>query len=161
MPWHFLFGKTLRTRLIPSSLAGLLLLAGQLHSATSWPQFRGPNGRGVAEGEKPPVHFGLTTNLLWKTALPSGHSSPCIWGERIFVTGFERETKRLETICLDRKSGKILWRRDAPVEKIEKVHHISTPASSTPTTDGKAVYVHFGSYGLLAYDFAGAVLWDR
>ena len=57
--------------------------------ADDWPQFRGPNGIGVAEG-RAPVHFGPTTNLLWKTALPSGLSSPCIVGGRIFLTGVEK-----------------------------------------------------------------------
>src|SRR5262249_42132729 len=92
---------------------------------------------------------------------PPGHSSPCVWDDRIFLTAFVRENKKLETICVDRKSGKILWRHEAPADKIEKVHQISTPASSTPVTDGKAVYVYFGSYGLLAYDFGGAVVWQK
>jgi outer membrane protein assembly factor BamB len=149
---------------VSTHLAVGLVMVSIISSAQAgsrWPQFRGPNGQGVAESEKPPVSFGPTTNLLWKTALPSGHSSPSIWEERIFVTAFDKETKKLETICLDRKTGKVLWRRSAPAERIEKVHEIGSPANSTPVTDGKNVYVYFGSYGLIAYDFEGAVVWQK
>lgn len=128
---------------------------------TQWPQFRGPNGAGIAEDARPPIYFGAETNLLWKTALPPGHSSPIVWDQRIFLTAFDRETKKLETICLDRGTGKVLWRRDAPAEQIEKVHTISNPAASTPVTDGQSVYVYFGSFGLIAYDFSGSVRWQK
>jgi len=125
-----------------------------------WPQFRGPNGSGVApDGMKLPLHFGPDRNLLWRTPLPSGHSSPCIWGERVFVTGFERPEKRLETICLDRHSGRILWRRAAPARTTERCHAISTPANPTPATDGQRVCVYFGSFGLLCYNFTGDEQW--
>ncbi|HEV3007084.1 MAG TPA: PQQ-binding-like beta-propeller repeat protein, partial [Pirellulales bacterium] len=127
-----------------------------------WPQFRGPGGQGVArEGMKLPAEFGPTTNVLWKTPLPSGYSSPCIWDDRIYLTGFDRETARLETICLDRATGAILWRRAAPAETIEKMHELNNPAASTPATDGERVYVYFGSYGLLCYDRDGDEQWKR
>ncbi len=128
----------------------------------SWPQFRGPNGSGIAvEGDSFPVEFGPKKKVLWKTSLPVGNSSPCIWGERIFLTGFDKESKKLETFCLDRSSGKILWRRRVPAEKIERTHKISSPATPTPATDGERVYVYFGSYGLLCYDFAGELQWEH
>ena len=127
-----------------------------------WPQFRGPSGLGVApEGMKLPVQFGPTEKVLWKTPLPPGHSSPCVWEDRIYVTGFDKPANKLETLCVDRASGKILWRRAAPAEKIEKVHQVNTPASSTPATDGARVYVYFGSYGLLCYDRDGEETWKR
>jgi outer membrane protein assembly factor BamB len=139
-----------------------LFVAVSSHAAGNWPQFRGPNGAGVAPDDKAgPVEFGPEKNLLWKTELSEGHSSPCISGERIFLTGHDRERKKLETICLDRSTGKILWRKDAPAEKIEKFHATGSPASSTPASDGKAVYVYFGSSGLIAYDLNGAVLWQK
>jgi len=85
-----------------------------------WPQFRGPSGQGIGrEGLKLPAKFGTNKNVIWKTALPLGYSSPCVLDDRIFVTGFHKETKNLETICLDRSTGRILWRQRAPVEKIE------------------------------------------
>jgi outer membrane protein assembly factor BamB len=125
-----------------------------------WPQFRGPNASGVApEGMKLPTKFGPNEHVVWKTPLPPGASSPCIWGDRIFLTDFDPEAKKLETFCLDRTNGQILWRRPAPADKIEKVHKVSSPAVATPAADGERVYVYFGSYGLLCYDFAGTELW--
>ena len=112
--------------LIGFASGSLLAVASQ-----PWPQFRGPNGAGIAEDARPPIHFGAETNLLWKTALPPGHSSPCVWDARILLTGFDREGKKLETLCLDRHTGKALWRHAAPAEKIEKVSRINNPAAST------------------------------
>src|SRR6266545_3619279 len=127
-----------------------------------WPQFRGPQGRPIAEGAKPlPVHFGPGKHVLWKTPLPLGYSSPCIWDDHIFLTGFDAKAQKLETLCLDRRSGAIRWRRTAPAEKIERVYKVNSPASATPATDGRRVYVSFGSYGLLCYDFEGKELWRR
>ena len=127
-----------------------------------WPQFRGPNGGGVAaQAKELPVSFGPSKNVVWKTRLPHGHSSPCVWKNRIFLTGFAAQQKRLETLCIDRPTGKILWRRAAPAEKIETVHEISSPATPTPATDGQRVFVYFGSYGLLCYDFDGREQWKR
>ncbi len=127
-----------------------------------WPQFRGLNGKAVApEGEKYPVEFGPKKNVLWKMPLPEGHSSPCIWGDAIFLTSYQPEGKKLETICLDRQSGKIRWRRTAPATKIERVNKVNSPASSTPAADGKYVYSYFGSYGLICYDFDGKEIWKQ
>jgi outer membrane protein assembly factor BamB len=125
-----------------------------------WPQFRGPNSSGVGEG-KPPVNFGPDQNVLWKTALGPGLSSPIIWEGRIFLTEFDRATRQLSTLCIDRHTGKILWRRSVSPERIEKVHAISSPAAATPATDGERVYVYFGSYGLLCYDLDGNQKWER
>src|SRR5262245_18081908 len=126
-----------------------------------WPQFRGPEGRAVADAKPLPTHFGPTKNVLWKTLLPAGFSSPCVWGDHIVLTGYESKTKKLETLCLDRRTGAIRWRRAAPAEKIEQDYKVNCPASATPVTDGKRVYVSFGSYGLLCYDFDGKELWRR
>jgi outer membrane protein assembly factor BamB len=128
-----------------------------ISAASIWPQFRGPNCSGVSDSDKPPVEFGSTTNLLWKIELPPGLSSPCVWQERIFLTGFE--SNKLETICIRRRDGNILWRQTAPAEKIEATNPTSSPASATPATDGKRVYVYFGSFGVLAYDFKGGESW--
>jgi len=125
-----------------------------------WPQFRGPNSSGLGEG-KPPVNFGPDKNVLWKTAVGPGLSSPIIWEGRIFLTEFDRASKRLATLCIDRRTGKILWRRAVSPEQIEKVHEISSPAGSTPATDGERVYVYFGSYGLVCYDLNGNQKWER
>ncbi len=137
----------------------LLGFSSPLSAASSWPQFRGPGGLGIADEGDPPIHFGPATNVLWKTKLPAGHSSPCVWADRIFLTGVS--DARLETLCLARRDGRVLWRRPAPAEKVEATHRISNPAASTPATDGQHVYVYFGSFGLLCYDFEGREQWTR
>ena len=128
--------------------------------AAEWPQFRGPNSSGIGDG-KPPVEFGPSQNVLWKTAIGSGLSSPIIAKGRVFLTEFDRATKQLATVCIDQRTGKILWRRTVAPAEIEKVHEISSPAAPTPATDGERVYVYFGSYGLVSYDFDGKLLWER
>jgi outer membrane protein assembly factor BamB len=144
------------------ALAGGPAPAGDGDSPARWPQFRGPGSQGVArDGQTLPAAFGPAKNLRWKTALPRGHSSPCVWDDRIYVTAFAEEGKKLETICLARDSGKVLWRQEAPAEKIETVHQLNTPASATPACDGDQVYAYFGSYGLLCYDRDGGLKWKR
>ena len=132
------------------------------HSASTadWPQFRGPNSSGIGDG-KPPVEFGPSQGVLWKTAVRSGLSSPIIARGRVFLTEFDRATKQLSTLCIDQRTGKILWRRAVAPAEIEKVHEMSSPAAPTPATDGERVYVYFGSYGLLSYDFDGKLAWER
>jgi outer membrane protein assembly factor BamB len=147
-----------------SSLTLIVLLTAVAFSraASEWPQFRGPNGSAIAANDKPgPIEFGLDRNLLWKTALPSGISSPVIWGGRIFLTALDQARQKLETICLERVSGKVVWRRAAPTDQIEEVNAISNPANATPATDGEAVYVYFGSFGLIAYDFQCGARWQK
>ncbi len=129
-------------------------------AAAEWPQFRGPNSSGIGDG-KPPVEFGPGQNVLWKTAVGSGLSSPIIAKGRVLLTEFDRATKQLATLCIDQRTGKILWRRTVAPAEIEKVHEISSPAAPTPATDGERIYVYFGSYGLLSYDFDGKLLWER
>jgi outer membrane protein assembly factor BamB len=144
-----------------ASALSTALAAGRPPS--QWPQFRGPNGCGIALDDKPaPVAFGPGTNRLWQTELPPGHSSPCIWGNRIFLTGYDETAANVETLCLDRVTGNILWRTPAPkMEKEKELHSFSSPASSTPAPDGQRVYVYFGAYGAVAYDFTGKEVWTR
>lgn len=134
--------------------------AAQNRGKVWWPQFRGPNSSGLGEG-RPPVHFGPDQNVLWKTAVGPGLSSPIIWEGRIFLAEFDRANKQLATLCIDRRTGKILWRRTVAPAQIEKVHEISSPAGATPATDGERVYVYFGSYGLVCYDLNGNLKWER
>jgi outer membrane protein assembly factor BamB len=147
---------TLLTIVVVSNFA----VAAQQGGKVSWPQFRGPNSSGLGGG-KPPVNFGPDQNVRWKTPVGPGLSSPIIWEGRVFLTEFDRTNKQLTTLCIDRRSGKILWRRTVAPEQIEKVHEISSPAGSTPVTDGERVYVYFGSYGLLCYDLNGNLKWER
>jgi len=132
----------------------------QLSAATaSWPQFRGPNSSGVAQKEKPPIRFGTETNLLWKVETPPGLSSPCIAGDRVFLTAFENE--KLFAMCRQRGDGKELWRREAPPGQPQEVHQVSSPAVATPVTDGQRVYVYFVPFGLVAYDLDGSEQWRK
>ena len=125
-----------------------------------WPQFRGMNSAGVAADDRAlPVEFAPDKSCVWSVPLPIGHSSPCIWGNRIFLTGYDPAGNRLETLCLNRQTGGIVWRTTAPAEKIERGHELGNPAASTPVVDAERVYVYFGSYGLLCYDHAGNEQW--
>jgi outer membrane protein assembly factor BamB len=167
--------------------ASLLLVAFVLITghAQNWPQFRGPNATGVAEGPGRPVKWDASTslNVRWKTPIPGlSHSSPVVWGNKVFVTtavnSVKDETRyglfgdvepvkndpqhAWKVIAIDKLTGKILWERTA-YEGIPKVkrHPKSSHAASTPVTDGKYIIANFGSEGLYAYDFNGKLLWKQ
>src|SRR5260370_32544538 len=140
-------------------LAATFVLAS-FAGAAEWPQFRGPHSSGIGDGKRR-VEFGPSQNVLWKTAVGAGLSSPIIAKGRVFVTEFDRATKQLATLCIDQRTGKTLWRRTVAPAEIEKVHEIGSPAAPTPATDGERVYVYFGSYGLMSYDLDGKLLWER
>lgn len=145
-------------------LIGILtmLMSHQSKAQTDvWPQFRGANCSGVAlENQDPPILFNKDQNVVWSIAISSGQSSPCIWQDRIFVTGFEEEDSILMMYCINRDSGTIMWERALPVKELEKRHAVSTPATATPATDGERVIFYFGSYGLLCYDLNGNLEWE-
>jgi outer membrane protein assembly factor BamB len=132
---------------------------GKADAPPAWPQFRGPSGSGIAAEGDLPTHFGPASNVVWKTALPSGHSSPCIWGDRVFLTGFENAD--LLTLGLDRRTGAELWRQKVPASKVERSGRLSNPAASTPATDGRRLYVYFGAFGLVCYDLSGTEQWRK
>lgn len=136
-----------------------IAISSTAFGATRWPQFRGPNGSGVSEDDKPPVEFSPMKSLLWKTPIPRGHSSPCIWDDRVFLTA--QSKGKLETICINRADGHILWRQPAPVQKLAGINGVNSTATPTACTDGQRVYVLFGSFGLLAYDFDGKEIWRK
>lgn len=147
-----------KPRLIALMSLCALCTAPSAEAATYWPQFRGPGGSGVADGQKPPIHFGPGSNELWKVSVSSGASSPCVWGNSIFLTAFN--DGKLETIRLNRKNGEVQWRQTAPATQIEKFHATEgSPASATSATDGRNVVSYFGSCGLICYDFAGKEKW--
>ena len=135
------------------AVAALTLLFLTNAPAADWPMFRGPQGNGVSASATIPTTFSPTTNVLWKTPLPFGHSSPVIVGDRIFLTGAEggnlQDSGRAEkvvdaggklfTLCLDRATGKILWRREAPRPRLEQYQRTNSPASPSPASDGRSV----------------------
>ena len=138
-----------------------LLLIGWFSSltlwASEWTRFRGPNGSGVSEGASLPSEFGPDRNLVWRTSVPPGHSSPAFGAGSIFLTGFEGD--KLLTIALDRRSGEIQWQREILRKRQGKLHEDNTPASPSPATDGENVYVFFQDLGLVSYGPDGGERW--
>ncbi len=163
----------------------------EAESAKQWPSWRGPTHDGVSTQARPPVTWSDTKNVTWKTAIPGrGSASPIVWGDRVFITTAVRTDRRGQPaappkqggprgggrgrgespseihefllICLDRKTGKILWQKKA-VETVphEGIHSTNTYASGSPVTDGKHVYAWFGSHGLHCYDMEGNPKWQR
>ncbi len=128
-------------------------------SAADWPQFRGPRGTGVAEGGELPARFGENTHLLWKSAVPSGHSSPVVAGDRIFLTAYEDQ--RLLVLALERSSGEVVWIQEVSRPRREPFQRTHGPASPSPVTDGENVYVFFGDFGALSFDSNGNERWKR
>jgi outer membrane protein assembly factor BamB len=152
----------------------------------NWPSLRGPDASGVADGQHPPLTWDVKkeTNVRWKTSIPGlGHSSPIIWGDRVFVTTAlsgdpdskvrtgnygavdsvnDTSKHAWQVLCLDRSTGKVLWTRTAfeGVPK-SKRHLKGSQANCTPATDGKRVVACFGPEGLYCYDFQGKLLWKR
>jgi outer membrane protein assembly factor BamB len=138
----------------------VLMVAGPAADAPDvegWSRFRGPNGSGISTSTRVPTEFGPSKNVIWKTALPFGHSSPALTRDRIFVTAVRAD--HLVTICLDRASGRTLWERDAPRPRVEKLDSRNGPAGPTPATDGTNVYVFFADFGLISYDETGRERW--
>ncbi|MFO0869055.1 MAG: PQQ-binding-like beta-propeller repeat protein [Pirellulales bacterium] len=128
--------------------------------AGEWPQFRGVNSSGQAVGTQPlPATIEPQKHVVWKTALPPGHSSPVIAGDRIYLTGVR--DGRLVTLALERSSGRLLWEKTAPHDKLEQIHRIGSHAQSSPATDGERVVSFFGSAGLFCYDTQGELLWEQ
>ncbi len=138
-------------------ISAACLLVAFLGLGADWPQFRGKNSAGVADDTNLPVHFGPDKNVVWKTPLPAGPSSPSIAGDKIFLTGVENE--KLFTFALDRATGRVLWRREAPRPRKQVLQENNHPASPTPATDGVNAYVFFADFGLLAYGPDGEELW--
>jgi hypothetical protein len=138
-----------------------LLLLALLAAApdTDWSRFRGPNGSGVSPTKGLPTEFSPDKNVVWKTELPQGFSSPIIWENRIFLTG--RRDESLVTIAVDRSNGKVLWEKTAPRDRKEPLDKRNHPAAASVATDGQHVVAFFGDYGLVAYDVNGKELWKQ
>ncbi|MEO6725497.1 MAG: PQQ-binding-like beta-propeller repeat protein [Blastocatellia bacterium] len=126
-----------------------------------WSRFRGPNGTGVSTATNLPTEFGPDKNVVWKTSLPAGHSSPVLARNRIFVTAYSGDKKapQLFVIALDRKTGKELWRREVPRTKAGRLENVNGPASASPVTDGENVFAYFQDFGLIAFNADGKERW--
>ena len=150
-----------------------------------WPSFRGPAASGVADGQNPPTAWDAETghNVLWSTPIPGlGHSSPIVWGDRIYLTtavsedpasvfryGTDgRQDRRSDrsphawwVYAIDRPSGEVVWaRQTSHASPIVQRHPKNSYASATPATDGEHVVVLVATGGLFCYDFDGELLWD-
>lgn len=140
-------------------LLGLTLVgAGAPLWAQSPVYFRHDHGLAAVDNQPLPAEL-TDAQLAWKQPLPPGHSTPTIYGERIFLTG--HEGGKLSTICLDRASGKPLWSQSVEVAQIEKTHNEGSPAAASVACDGQRVVSFFGSLGLVCYDLDGKLLWTK
>jgi outer membrane protein assembly factor BamB len=150
-----------------------------------WPQWRGPLGTGVAPAADPPITWSDNKNIRWKAALPGkGHSTPIVWGDRIFLTtaipygeavkpripprpGAHdnlASTRRHEyaVLAVSRKSGKILWQQTMHKDLPHEAGHVTASlASASPVTDGAHVFAFFGSRGLYCLDTSGKLIWKK
>lgn len=126
-------------------------------SAEDWTRFRGPNGSGVSSDTGFPVKFDKARNMLWRTPVRPGKSSPVLSARHVFLSGFENE--KLFTQCFDRETGKLLWERVEIRTPKPEGNLLNNAAAITPVTDGENVYVFFKDYGLISYDPAGTVRW--
>jgi outer membrane protein assembly factor BamB len=134
------------------------------HSAAQeWTRFRGPNGSGISHAKTIPTEIN-DQNILWKGELPgTGHSSPVLWGEEIFLTTTGDKAGGISVLCLGAKDGKLIWRRDFSLNPFAR-HQFNSFASSTPTVDAERVYVAWNEpehYMLTSLDHKGEVLWQR
>jgi len=171
-------------RIVRTAGAGAPLRPDPNTPTGSWPSFRGQQASGIAEQQNLPDRWDGKTgeNILWRTPIPGlAHSSPVVWGNRIFVTSAsssdpkatfrpglygdgdastDRSQHRWMIYALDKRTGKVLWERVAHQGvPAEKRHIKSTYANSTPATDGRIVVAWFGSQGVYAYDVSGRFLW--
>jgi outer membrane protein assembly factor BamB len=138
------------------------LVATEGEGARYWPRWRGPSGQGFASGTSYPDKWSATENVLWKVRVPGeGNSSPIVWGDRIFLTTAREGGRRLSLLAFRRSDGSLLWEAFAPEGRLESVHDKNGHASATPSTDGKLVFVSFGSRGLMAFDFDGKLAWRQ
>jgi len=167
----------------------LTCLGGFGNAQTNWPQWRGTGGSGISTETGVPLEWSESKNIAWKTAIPGrGHSSPIVWGDRIFLTtsiegpivpGAEavRHYRRgeeylhpdsvganhsytMKLFCLDLKSGRVLWEKTVYEGTVhDNRHKKNTYASATPATDGRFVYLSFEAEGVYCYDFDGKRIW--
>jgi hypothetical protein len=152
-------------------LLGLLLLAASWSALSpvalgeDWPGWRGPRGDGSSAEKNVPVKWDGTAgdDVAWSVEIPGeGHSSPIVLGKRIFVTSAIKESEERLLLCLDRNSGRELWRRTVITSILERKHAENSWASSTPATDGQHVFVSFldGADAVVAaYDLDGKQQW--
>lgn len=161
-------------------------LAWPALAQTNWPSFRGTRANGLSTGAPTPTVWNLKSsqNILWKQSIPGlGHSSPIIWGNRLFLTtavnqrkiaplkvglygdpdsAKDNDVQQWKIFCLDRNTGEILWEKTAHdgVPRLKR-HPKATHANCTMATDGTNIVAFFGSEGLYCYDLEGRLRWQK
>jgi len=154
----------------------------------NWHQWRGPTATGFASRAEPPIHWGPKQNIKWQAPIPGkGSSSPIVWENRVFVLTavptdrkaepdsvpkadpkFQKRTNaptnyyQFLVMAFDRETGKLLWQQVASEMVPHEGHHEThSYAAGSPTTDGKYLYVSFGSFGNFCYTLDGKLVWKR
>ena len=183
LPWKF--GAFSGLGLLFLICIGLVYSSDEKPSV-HWPSFRGPNASGVAQGQNLPDKWQVSSgeNLRWKRAIPGlAHAGPVVWGQRLFVitaagtnpdptfkhglygsgeAADDKNPHRWMVMCLDKKTGDILWEKVAHEGVPKSKRHIkATQCNATPATNGEVVVAFFGSEGVFAYSMEGALLWKR
>lgn len=152
-------------RLILTLAAPALLtaaLAAGSAGETDWPAWRGPRADSVADGRNLPAEWTQTKNVRWSVKLPGwGTSSPVVRGDRLYVTTEETTgaAKSLLTLCLDRQSGREIWRHDFGFGSAQRTHAKSNLACNTPVVTADALYVAFGNAEIARYTLDGKLVW--
>lgn len=128
-----------------------------------WTRFRGPNGTGIASADTVPTEW-TAQDYNWKVALPgTGHSSPVLWGDTIFLTSSDEPSGEILVFAVDANDGSVLWKRGFPLAPFS-MHKFNSFASSSPAVDSERVYLCWTTperYTLMALDHDGKTVWDR
>jgi outer membrane protein assembly factor BamB len=136
------------------------LLPADGEGAKYWPRWRGPSGQGEVAGANYVDTWSAKENIRWRVAVPGeGNSSPIVWRDRIFLTTARNGGSRVSMLAFARADGKMLWETPIPTRGVEHIQPKNSHASATPATDGERVYASFGTHGLAAFDFNGALVW--
>lgn len=146
-----------------SVIISLLFISQSVVQAQNWPNWRGPNGDGTSSETNLPTKWDSTTNVLWKVSVPGvGHSSPIVWGDRLFTITAQLETQERILLCYDCKNGNLLWQVTVLKAPLETKNNDNSYASGTPATDGTMIYVSVmdgANVVVAAYDFTGKQIW--
>jgi outer membrane protein assembly factor BamB len=135
----------------------LYLACAAAAGASDWTRFRGPNGSGISTDRGLPTEIGPARNVLWKGKTPKGNSSPVVLQGRLWITGHEGDERLV--LCYDAATGALLWRKAVTKAFTEVINPVNGPATPTPASDGRSIFVFFPDVGLLAYDLDGKQRW--
>src|SRR5687767_12020036 len=142
--------------------APVALIPVEGEGAAYWPRWRGPSGQGHVAGANYVDTWSNTRNVRWRAPVPGrGHSSPIVWKDHLFITTARDGGSKVSMLAYRRSDGALLWEKDVPTSGVERAYRKNSHASATPVTDGQRVYASFGTHGLAAFDFKGALVWHR